>query len=198
MSKRLFDIFSSLVGLILLLPWFLVIALLNKLSGNDVFFCKRSIGKNLRQIRVYKFTTMVRNAHQSGGTITYKNDPRITFIGNYLRKWKLDEFPQLINVLKGDMSLVGPRPLSVDKLSLYDPEIAYKIYSVRPGITGFGSLYFSNEQKLLPNDKQAAIEIYKKKIIPRKARLELWYVEHQNFCLDIKIILRTLKKLCAQ
>ena len=193
--KRLLDICASLFGLTILSPLFAVVALVNRLTGNDVFFRQTRVGIGLKPIRIYKFATMVKDAHLIGGTITRKNDPRVTPIGRYLRKWKLNELPQLINVLKGDMSLVGPRPLAAAEAALYKPDAATSIYNNRPGLTGWGSLHFHHEEDIIPEDPERADAFYRDEIMPRKAELELWYAKHRSFWLDLQIIFRTLLTL---
>jgi len=190
--KRIFDLILSFFGIIIALPIFIFIPILNILSGSKVFFIQERIGKNHKPFKLIKFATMVENAHIIGSTVTHQNDSRVTKIGAILRKTKLNEIPQLINVLIGDMSFVGPRPLPQKELSMYELNWAKKIYSMKPGITGLGSLYFYNEEMLLPENKDIAEIFFKEVIIPHKVELELWYAEHRNFILDIKIFIATL------
>ncbi|HGJ64145.1 TPA: sugar transferase [bacterium] len=190
--KRIFDLILSFFGIIIALPIFIFIPILNILSGSKVFFIQERIGKNHKPFKLIKFATMVENAHIIGGTLIHPNDSRVTKVGAILRKTKINEIPQLINVLKGDMSFVGPRPLPKKELSIYKQNFAKKIYTMKPGITGLGSLYFYNEEMLLPNDKEIAEAFFKRVIIPHKVELELWYAEHRNFILDIKIFIATL------
>jgi lipopolysaccharide/colanic/teichoic acid biosynthesis glycosyltransferase len=191
-AKRVFDFIMAFIGLVLISPLFLIVSLINKIVAKEVFFIQERIGKNSKPFNMIKFATMVKDAHIVGSTITYSDDPRVTRIGAFLRSTKINELPQLINVLKGDMSFVGPRPLPAKELEIYDPEIAKKIYSIKPGITGFGSLYFFNEEKLLPKDMKVAEDCFRNLIIPRKSELELWYVENRNFLFDLKVIIATL------
>jgi lipopolysaccharide/colanic/teichoic acid biosynthesis glycosyltransferase len=190
--KRIFDFILALIGLIIISPAFLVIAIVNKISAKEVFFIQDRIGAGFKPFRMYKFATMVKNAHIVGGTVTYNGDPRVTRLGAILRNTKLNELPQLINVLKGDMSFVGPRPLPLKEIAIYDDSIARRIYSIRPGVTGLGSLYFFNEEKLLSNDKHTAENFFKNTIVPQKADLELWYVDNRTFLFDLKVIIATL------
>jgi lipopolysaccharide/colanic/teichoic acid biosynthesis glycosyltransferase len=180
------------MGLILLLPVFFIVSIINIVSGSQVLFIQKRVGMELKPFPLIKFATMVNNAHIIGGTVTYKDDPRITKIGAFLRKYKINELPQLINVLKGDMSLVGPRPLPQSEIRIYPPETARIIYSVKPGITGLASLYFYNEEVLLPRDKKLAEEFFKSRIIPLKSELEVWYAQNRTMLLDIKLIIATL------
>lgn len=194
--KRLFDFLVALMGLVLLSPVFLIVSVANKLSGNDVFFIHRRMGEGMKLFPFLKFATMVKDAHLVGGTVTHRDDPRVTKIGSVLRKTKLNEIPQLVNVLKGEMSLAGPRPLPSSEVRMYPPGAARKIYSIRPGITGLASLYFYNEEKLLSRSREVAEDTYRAKIVPRKAELELWYVENRSFSLDFKIIIATILVIC--
>lgn len=194
--KRVFDFIMAFFGLILISPIFVVIALINKFTGNDVFFIQERIGKDLKPFTLIKFATMNKDAHINGDTITCKNDSRVTKIGALFRKSKINELPQLINVLKGDMSLVGPRPLPSNEVSIYPPDVAKKIYSIKPGITGLASLYFHDEEKLLSGDREHAESIFKNIIMPKKAEFELWYVDNRKFSLDLKIIFATFLVIC--
>lgn len=190
--KRIFDFVMSFIGVILISPLFVIIPLINKFSGSKSFFIQERIGKDHKPFSLIKFATMVDDAHIIGGTVTHKDDPRVTKLGSILRKTKINELPQLVNVLKGDMSFIGPRPLPEKELSIYDPELSKKIYSVKPGITGLGSLFFFNEEMLLSKDKIVAEGFFKEVIIPHKIELELWYVDHRSFIFDLKILLATL------
>lgn len=195
--KRLSDFVLALVGIVLISPIFVVVYLTNKLSGNDVFFIQRRVGRNSELFPIIKFATMVKDAHIVGGTVTCKADPRVTRIGALLRKTKINELPQLINVLKGEMSFVGARPLPRSEVDIYSPEAAEKIYSIKPGITGIGSLYFYNEELLLSHNEELAEEIFKNEIMPRKAEFELWYVDNRKLSLDLKIIVATIAVIFA-
>jgi lipopolysaccharide/colanic/teichoic acid biosynthesis glycosyltransferase len=196
MMKRLFDIISSLVGLIFISPILLVVPILIKLdSKGPVFFKQWRIGKDGKQFKIYKFRTMVQDADKVGSLITAGNDQRITGIGKLLRRYEIDELPTLINVLKGDMSIVGPRPEVPKYLRHYDRKYR-EILSVRPGITDLGTLSFRDEAKYL--NAQNYEEIYEKKILPQKLDLYLEYVHHKNVLLDLGIILRTFRLILKQ
>jgi lipopolysaccharide/colanic/teichoic acid biosynthesis glycosyltransferase len=196
MMKRLFDIISSLVGLIFISPILLVVPILIKLdSKGPVFFKQWRIGKDGKQFKIYKFRTMVQDADKVGSLITAGNDQRITGIGKLLRRYEIDELPTLINVLKGDMSIVGPRPEVPKYLHHYDRKYR-EILSVRPGITDLGTLSFRDEAKYL--NAQNYEEIYEKKILPQKLDLYLEYVHHKNVLLDLGIILRTFRLILKQ
>ena len=172
--KRLFDLMFSMLGLILLSVPLLVIALIIKLtSSGTVFYRGIRVGRNGRLFRIYKFRTMIANAEKIGPSSTTGDDPRITCIGKLLRKYKLDELPQLINVIKGDMSFVGPRPEVQKFVDLYT-EVEKKNLTVRPGITDWSSLKFPNEDEILNAHKDEypdADEAYNIYIRPEKLRL---------------------------
>lgn len=192
MLKRSFDILSSLLGLILLIPLFIVVSILIKVdSKGPIFFSQERIGKDFKPFRIFKFRTMVQT--KSGPLITTANDLRITRVGKYLRRYKIDELPQLLNVLKGDMSLVGPRPEVKRYVDLFKSDYR-KILTVRPGITDPASLRYSNEEAILsqlPDHEEA----YIKRILPEKINLSLEYVNNRTMMRDIMIILKTIFKI---
>ncbi len=194
MAKRLFDITFSIIGLLILSPFMLIIAILiKKEDGGPVLYRGIRVGRYGNLFRIYKFRTMVNNAEELGGSSTADDDPRITKTGKFLRKYKLDELPQLINVLMGDMSFIGPRPQVPEDVSLYTQE-EKKILSVPPGMTDWASIKYHNEGEILrgsPNPDQAYIE----KIRPGKIKLELEYVRNHSFWIDLKILLKTIKTL---
>jgi lipopolysaccharide/colanic/teichoic acid biosynthesis glycosyltransferase len=192
--KRLFDLTASVLGLALLLPVLVVIAIAVRLdSTGPVFYRGLRVGQFGRPFRIFKYRTMVMNAHKLGGPSSSADDPRITRMGGFLRRYKLDEFPQLLNVLKGEMSLVGPRPEVVEEVLLYNAE-EKGLLEVRPGITDWASILFRNEGEILRGsaDPHAA---YREKIRPEKIRLGLEYVRRRSFATDFKIILKTLKAI---
>jgi lipopolysaccharide/colanic/teichoic acid biosynthesis glycosyltransferase len=194
MLKRLFDFLASIIGVTLLLPIFAVVALAIKLdSPGQVFYRGLRAGRHGKPFRIFKFRTMVMNAHNLGGPSSSADDPRITRVGDFLRRYKLDELPQLLNVLKGEMSLVGPRPEVVEEVELYTDE-EKRLLGVRPGITDWASIRFRNEGEILRGsvDPHAA---YREKIRPEKIRLGLEYVRRHSFMTDCKIILMTLKAI---
>jgi lipopolysaccharide/colanic/teichoic acid biosynthesis glycosyltransferase len=189
--KRLFDIFFSLVGLIMLSPLFLLIAyLIKKEDGGPVFYRGVRIGQFGKSFRIYKFRTMVVDAEKIGGPSTADDDPRITKIGKVLRKYKLDELPQLINVLKGEMSIVGPRPEVPFYVNMFTEE-EKKILSVKPGITDWASLWNPDEGAILAGSPDPE-KTYMEKIRPTKIKLQLKYVEEHSFLTDLKIIFLTI------
>jgi lipopolysaccharide/colanic/teichoic acid biosynthesis glycosyltransferase len=189
--KRLFDIIFSFAGLAVLAPLMLVMAVIIKLtSGGPVLFAQCRVGMGGRVFRVYKFRTMVDNAEELGSTVTTVDDPRITRVGNFLRRFKLDELPQLINVFVGDMSFVGPRPDVVgfaDRLKGEDRIIL----NVRPGITGPATLKYRDEEKILA--RQEDPDKYNEEVIfPDKVRINREYVKNYGFWKDIGYIIETI------
>ena len=190
--KYYMDKLFSLIGLIILSPLFIIIGIILKFQGEDVFFLQKRTGHLGKEFKVFKFTTMPKGSEKLG-LITTPNDPRATRLGKFLRKTSLNEVPQLINILKGDMSFVGPRPLVQIGTYLNDDEIV-KYYRMRPGVTGLGSLYYYEEDELLGNVENS-YEYYEKVIMPKKQQLEQEYCENWSILLDIKIILMTIKKV---
>ena len=193
MLKRIFDIISSLFGLILLSPFMIIIAILIKLdSKGPIFFKQVRVTKNGREFKIFKYRTM-RVGSDKYSQITVGKDSRVTKVGDFLRKYKLDEIPQLINVLIGDMSLVGPRPEVPKYVALYTEE-QREILKVRAGITDYASIEFSNENDILANETDPE-KAYIEKIMPRKIELNKKYLSEISVMTDIKIILLTIKKI---
>ena len=193
MLKRIFDITLSLFGLIILLPFMLIIAILIKIdSKGPVFFKQIRVTKGGREFKILKYRTM-RVGSDKYSQITVGKDERITKIGSFLRKYKLDEIPQLINVLIGDMSLVGPRPEVPKYVALYTDE-QKEILKVRAGITDYASIEFSDENDLLASEKNPE-EAYIEKIMPKKIELNKKYLSEISVLTDIRIILLTIKKI---
>ena len=191
--KRAFDFILSLIGLILLSPIFLIISLLIALSSKGgVFYKQTRVGKDNIDFKVYKFRSMIVDADKKGLLSIGKDgrDPRVTKIGYILRKYKLDELPQLINVLKGDMSLVGPRPEVRKYVDLYDDK-QKEILKVRPGITDIASITFKNENDLLSQSPNPE-DYYIQEIMPKKISLSLEYVKTRTLIKDIKLIFKTI------
>lgn len=196
--KRLFDVVASTCGLVTLSPLLVGVSICIKLdSEGEVFFRQERVGKDGKIFKIHKFRTMTTNAYNDGGGLTIGNDNRITSVGRLLRKFKVDELPQLIDVLKGDMSLVGPRPEIPEFMVLYSDEDRQKILSVKPGITDKASIELIDENEILAqyeNPRQAYIDV----IMPLKAKYYIEYVNNQNLKGDIEIILRTLAKIIAK
>ena len=194
MLKRSFDIVASLLGLMLLLPLFVAVAIVLRWeSSGPTFYRGLRAGRYGKAFRIFKFRTMVVNADKIGGPSSSADDPRITRVGNFLRRYKLDELPQLMNVLKGEMSLVGPRPEVVQEVLLYTQE-EKRLLEVRPGITDCASIRFRNEGEILRGSADPH-QAYREKIRPEKIRLGLEYVRSHSFLIDCRIILSTLKAL---
>jgi len=194
MIKRLFDIIFSLFGIFILSPLFLLIPILIKIEDNStVFYRGTRIGKGGESFKILKFRTMVVNADKIGGPSTADDDSRITRTGRILRKYKLDEIPQLINVLKGEMSFVGPRPEVPFYVNMFTDE-EKQILTVKPGITDWASLWDSDEGAILAGSPDPE-KTYMEKIRPEKLRLQLQYVKEGSFWVDMTIILKTFFKL---
>lgn len=191
MTKRIFDVVSSIIGLVTLTPLFLILSLIIKLDSNGpVFFRQYRVGKNGRQFKILKFRTMVINSESLGLRITKDADNRITKIGKLLRKYKLDELPQMINIFKGDMSFVGPRPELPEYVKEYNCK-QLRVLDVRPGLTDYASIKFRNEGDIL--GKADNIEdIYIRILLPEKIRLNLEYIENRSLFIDLNLILSTL------
>ena len=195
-SKRIFDIASASVVCIILAPIFLPIVILLRLTAEgEVFYRQERIGLNKKPFMIFKFATMLKNSSKmEGGIITIQNDPRVTFMGRFLRKSKINELPQLLNIIIGDMSVVGPRPVMKVSFESYPEDIQKVIYNVKPGLTGIGSIIFRDEEDLISNIKNDGGDIwdfYKNKIYPFKGEVEIWYQNNKSFFLDIKLIFIT-------
>ena len=194
--KRFFDIIFSLTALIILIPLFLpIIILLRFTSEGEVFYLQERIGMNNKPFMIFKFATMMKNSSQmKGGYITVKNDPRVTLMGGFLRKSKINELPQLLNIFLGHMSVVGPRPLMRVSFESYPKEIQKVVYKVKPGLTGIGSIVFRDEEEIITKVKSDGGDMfyfYKNIIYPFKGKLEIWYQKNLSFVLDLKLILIT-------
>ena len=190
---RVFDIVLSLAALITLCPLLLPIALILRFTGEgEVFYIQERIGSNERPFGLFKFATMLKNSPQIGtGTITVRDDPRVLPVGRILRKTKINELPQLLNVLIGDMSVIGPRPLTQNHFVHYAPELRKTIGSARPGLSGVGSIVFRDEERLL-SDKEDPKNYYRTEIAPYKALLEVWFVRNRGIWLYLKCIFLTI------
>ncbi|MFN8114691.1 MAG: sugar transferase [Bacteroidia bacterium] len=194
MLKRLFDIVATLVGIIILLPFFIVICIAMIVScGFPLFYLQTRVGKNGKDFKLFKFRTMHLDADKKGLLTVGGRDPRVTSIGYYLRKYKLDELPQLFNVLFGTMSLVGPRPEVRKYVDLYTKE-QQQVLSVKPGITDFASLEYINENDLLAKSNNPE-KTYIEEIMPAKLALNMKYIQQQGILVDFKIILNTIFKI---
>ena len=191
MAKRIFDLVTSFTALLVLAPLFILIALLVKIdSPGPVFFRQSRVGRHSKPFNIRKFRTM-HVSEQPGSNLTVGRDSRVTKIGFFLRKYKLDELPQLVDVFVGDMSLVGPRPEVPEYVALYPKNLAGEIFSVRPGITDLASIEYKDENSLL-GESNDPDQTYRNVIIPRKVEYYLEYVRGRSFFGDIKIIFKTV------
>jgi lipopolysaccharide/colanic/teichoic acid biosynthesis glycosyltransferase len=192
-AKRLLDITLSLITLAILLPLFIPIVIALRLTAEgEVFYLQNRIGYRNRKFKIWKFATMLKNSpNMLTGSLTLRNDPRVTSVGKFLRMTKINELPQVINVLLGDMSIVGPRPQVTADFEAYSEAIQEVIYNVKPGITGIGSIVFRDEEKLLSVTELPPKEFYRIHIAPYKGELELWYQNHASFSTDLLIIFLT-------
>ncbi|MGI8584373.1 MAG: sugar transferase [Chitinophagaceae bacterium] len=189
--KRLTDILIAGLALIILSPLLIISIIILLITGeHQVFYLQKRIGFKNKPFYIWKFATMLENSPKMGTRhITLRNDPRVTWFGKILRITKINELPQIINVFKGDMSIVGPRPLMESGFILYPEEIQNKIYNVKPGITGIGSLIFRDEEKII-SAAPDPIAMYQK-ISPFKGTLEMWYQKNASLYIDLMIIFLT-------
>jgi lipopolysaccharide/colanic/teichoic acid biosynthesis glycosyltransferase len=191
--QRFFDILLAGIAFIILLPLLLVIAVALRLTGEKkVFFYQHRVGKNRKSFKLYKFVTMLQSSPNIGtGTLTMKNDPRILPLGKILRKTKLNELPQLVNVLIGDMSLVGPRPQALVNFNAFPSYAQDFIIKIKPGLTGVGSIIFRCEEEML-SDQFGAVDLYSSVISPYKGEVEVWFVKNQSLRIFFLVIFVTL------
>lgn len=190
---RIFDILVSGISIIILAPLFLPTILLLRMTGEgEVFYHQKRIGMQGKEFKLLKFATMLKDSPNIGsGNITLKDDPRVLPFGKFLRRSKINELPQLFNIFLGDMSIIGPRPLTRDNFNYYSDEHQLIIASVKPGLSGIGSIFFRAEDELLQNQEEAE-QLYSSLIAPYKASLECWYVNNRSFLLDIYLISETM------
>jgi lipopolysaccharide/colanic/teichoic acid biosynthesis glycosyltransferase len=192
--KRLLDVVVSLAGLLAFFPFFGMIAVLVKLeSRGPVIFPSPRVGRKEKTFRMYKFRTMIAGAEKKGPSITPADDPRVTRLGAFLRKYKLDEWPQLFNVLKGDMSLVGPRPEVSQYVSAFREDYR-EILRVRPGITDFAALAFRNESQILAQSQNPELT-YLRQILPQKIEYYKRYLKVMSLKTDLSLIVSTLRRV---
>lgn len=195
LAKRLFDLLFTIPGFLLLAPFMLIIAIWIRLdSKGPVFFRQERVGQSGKPFRILKFRTMCIDAEAKGRQITVGNDPRITKSGTFLRKYKLDELPQLLNVIKGEMSLVGPRPEVPRYVAMYPEDTRQIVLSVPPGITDFASIEYKDENDILGSavDPDKA---YIEEILPAKLGYYLRYVQTRSLKLDFMLIVKTIRKI---
>lgn len=194
--KRFFDFLLALILLILISPILIPVMIGLKLTGEGhIWYFQERVGKNNKLFDIWKYATMLKNSpNMKGGIITTKKDPRLTPMGGFLRTSKINELPQVINVLRGEMSFVGPRPVMQKSFNAYPPEVQKVIYSVTPGVTGIGSIVFRDEETLMTKVKERGgdpMEFYTNEIYPYKGKVELWYQENQSFYTDFMILFIT-------
>lgn len=194
MTKRLFDFSLSLIALIILMPLFILIAVAIKINSRGSAFYKQArVGKDGNEFELFKFRTMYVNSDRAGLLTIGSKDYRITSVGYWLRKYKLDELPQLLNVLKGDMSFVGPRPEVRKYVNMYTPA-QLKVLSVKPGVTDWASIKYFDENDILAGSDDPE-DMYIKVIVPSKISKNLEYIDNQGILMDLKIILSTIKRI---
>ena len=192
---RIIDILLALLALLVLLPLFIpIIAILLLTGEHKVFYSQTRVGYKNQDFKILKFATMLSNsANMGSGSLTLKNDPRVLPFGSFLRKSKINELPQILNIIIGDLSIVGPRPQMQVDFEKYSVEVQRKIYDVRPGLTGIGSIIFRDEESLISvaSEKENPHDFYKRVIAPYKGELEMWYQENRNLILDFQLIFMT-------
>ena len=192
---RIIDVLLSILALLVLLPLFIPIVAILLLTGeHKVFYSQIRVGYNNQDFKILKFATMLSNsANMGSGSLTLKNDPRVLPFGSFLRKSKINELPQILNIIIGDLSIVGPRPQMRVDFEKYSDEVQRKIYNVRPGLTGIGSIVFRDEESLISAapEKENPHDFYKRVIAPYKGELEMWYQENRNLILDFQLIFMT-------
>jgi lipopolysaccharide/colanic/teichoic acid biosynthesis glycosyltransferase len=193
--KRFLDVLVAVIVTLLLSPILLPIIIAIRFSGEgEIWYGQDRVGFKNKRFKIWKFATMLKNSPNIGtGDITMRNDARVTPVGKYLRMTKINELPQLFNVLLGDMSFVGPRPLMPVSFDYYDTHVQAKVYQSMPGITGIGSLVFRDEEHLVSTQTEFENprDFYKQRIYPYKGQLELWYQEHHSFYTDFVILVLT-------
>ncbi len=191
--KRFCDIFLSAVVLIILSPILIPVIIGLKFTGEGhIFYFQQRIGYKRKYFQMWKFATMLQNSPEIGtGEITVKNDPRLLPMGKFLRKTKINELPQILNVLIGNMSIVGPRPLVDSGFNVYSDFVKTHVYDSKPGITGIGSIFFRDEEDMISRSNLSPQDFYKQHIAPYKGELEMWYQAHKSFATDFKIIILT-------
>ncbi|MCH6236630.1 sugar transferase [Cognataquiflexum rubidum] len=192
--KRIFDIVSSGIFIILISPLLIPLMILLNFTGEGkIFYIQQRIGKGGKSFGLLKFATMLENSQNlPGGDVTMGNDPRVLPVGKILRKTKINELPQLLNIFKGDISVVGPRPLTPKTFGYYPKAIQHEIRDLKPGLTGIGSIVFRDEERILANSPKPHLQCYEEDIAPYKGALEVWYKKHQSFFLDLQLIFLTI------
>ena len=197
--KRLFDFILSLIALVLIAPFFIPICIILLFTGeHEVFYFQKRIGHKNSWFQIWKFATMVKNSSKMGtGSLTVRNDPRVLPFGKFLRKTKINELPQIVNILKGDMSIVGPRPLMEVDFKKYPVNVQPVIYNSRPGLTGIASIVFRDEEKYFSTTDMDPHEFDKTHIAPYKGELELWYQKNLSAYTDLMLVFLTAWAIVA-
>ena len=198
---RIIDVLLSLLALLVLLPLFIPIVVILLFTGeHKVFYLQTRVGYKNKDFKIIKFATMLSNsANMGSGSLTLKNDPRVLPFGSFLRKTKINELPQILNIIIGDLSIVGPRPQMQVDFEKYSNDVQGKIYNVRPGLTGIGSIIFRDEESLisLASENENPHDFYKRVIAPYKGELEIWYHSHRSVFLDSQLIFMTAWAIVA-
>lgn len=191
--KRVLDLIISFISLIIFSPLLIPVIILLRVTGEgEVFYLQERVGQKNKPFNIWKFATMLKNSPSLGtGDVTVKNDPRVLPYGKLLRKTKINELPQIFNVLMGNMSIVGARPLMAQSFNQYNDDVKKVIYDTPPGITGVGSLIFRDEESILDQSDLPPREFYENFILPYKGELEIWYQKNKSILLDIQIIFLT-------
>lgn len=191
--KRVLDLIISLLALIILFPLFVFCIIILRFTGEgEIFYLQERLGYLNSKFFIIKFATMLKNSPKIGsGSITVRNDPRVLPFGRFLRKTKINELPQIFNVIKGEMSIVGPRPQMQVDFQKFPKEFRDDIYKSKPGITGIGSIVFRDEEEWISNHEGDKHVFYEEKIAPYKTELELWYLNNKSMFVDIKLIILT-------
>ena len=197
--KRLTDIVLSIIAIVLLSPILITLSIiLRLLDEGEVIYFQERVGYMNKAFFIFKFVTMVKNSPNMGnGDVTLRNDPRVTKFGRFLRKSKLNELPQLFNILLGDISIIGPRPLMKAGFDRYNLKFQNSIYKIKPGLTGIGSIVFRDEEKILSESELSPHECYRNIILPYKGELEIWYQNKRRFVLDFQLIILTVLSIIS-
>ncbi len=193
MIKRIFDIVSSSIAIVILSPFLIPVIIVLKFTGEGyIFYTQKRIGMNGIPFNLLKFATMLKESpNMTGGDITMGRDPRVLPFGRILRKTKINELPQLFNIFIGDISVVGPRPLTPSTFAYYPEYVRESIIDLKPGLTGIGSIVFRDEESIISRSAKSHVDCYREDISPYKGELELWYKKNQSFILDMKLIFLT-------
>tara|TARA_B110000003_G_scaffold203834_1_gene202528 strand:+ start:3045 stop:3701 length:657 start_codon:yes stop_codon:yes gene_type:complete len=192
---RIIDILLATLTLFILLPLFIPVIIILFITGeHKVFYLQNRVGYKNKNFKIIKFVTMLANSPNMGsGSLTLKNDPRVLPFGSFLRKSKINELPQILNIIIGDLAIVGPRPQMQIDFEKYTEDIQQKIYNVRPGLTGIGSIVFRDEESLISeaSESENPHDFYKRVIAPYKGKLEMWYQEKRSLILDCQLVFMT-------